>query len=111
MAVVSVSSDGSIVIPKRIRDRLSLESGSKISVDIVENKVILNPVESLADKKGSLRNIFIKETAKELIEESRTGDKKHEKILEKAVCKTHFQQLKISMLCLFLVFFDESDYF
>ena len=87
MAVVSVDSKGSIVIPKKIRDMLSIGAGSKISVDVVEDKVILNPVESLVDKKGSLRNIFRKETARELIEESRTIDKKREKILEKAVCK------------------------
>ena len=85
MGVVFVDSQGSIVIPEKIRKMFGIHSGSRMEVTVSEEKIVLEPMESLIDKRGSLKNIFRKEIAMGLINESRLIDKKHEKILESGV--------------------------
>jgi len=87
MGVVFVDSQGGIVIPEKIRKMFGIHSGSKMEVLVSEEKIVLEPVESLIDKRGALRDIFRKETTRELIKESRLIDKKHEKILESLGCE------------------------
>lgn len=41
---VVLSSKGQVVLPKEIRDKLGLEKGSVIRVEIVDGKVIIEPV-------------------------------------------------------------------
>ncbi len=42
--VVTISSKGQLVIPKKIRQELDLQSGAKVNVELVGNEIILRPV-------------------------------------------------------------------
>ncbi|BAF58544.1 MAG: AbrB/MazE/SpoVT family DNA-binding domain-containing protein [Pelotomaculum sp.] len=60
MEVVRLSSKGQLVLPKNIRDRLSLKQGLELKVELIGGKIVLEPVcqEARADWRcwrGSLR--------------------------------------------------------
>jgi AbrB family looped-hinge helix DNA binding protein len=42
--VAKPSSKGQLIIPKEIRRSLALESGSQFQVDVVDRKIVLEPV-------------------------------------------------------------------
>ncbi len=42
-AIVALRTEGAVIIPKALRDRLGLRPGDLIQVDVVEGNVILRP--------------------------------------------------------------------
>lgn len=44
MKTVTVSAKGQIALPKEIRDALDVDTGSKLTITIVDDKVVLEPV-------------------------------------------------------------------
>ncbi|HHY38758.1 MAG TPA: AbrB/MazE/SpoVT family DNA-binding domain-containing protein [Clostridia bacterium] len=44
METVTLSSKGQLVLPKSIRDRLSLSPGGRLMVSLVDGKVVLEPI-------------------------------------------------------------------
>lgn len=44
MSVATVSSRGQVVIPREIRERMGLEEGTKVEVEVAEGKIILRPL-------------------------------------------------------------------
>ncbi len=54
MAAVTLSPKFQVVIPKVVRDRLSLTPGDKIEVIQINERIELVPVQSIRDLKGFL---------------------------------------------------------
>ncbi len=50
MEIVRVDSRGRIAIPKHIRRALGIEEGSLLKLEVVNGKIVLEPLESVADK-------------------------------------------------------------
>ncbi len=50
MYVVQIDSKGRIVIPKEIRERLGLTSGKRLKIVYTNGKIVLEPIESVAEK-------------------------------------------------------------
>lgn len=44
VAVITLSTKGQIVIPKRIREALKLQAGTRLSVELEGEKVVLKPL-------------------------------------------------------------------
>lgn len=44
MQVISLSSKGQLVLPKGIREQLALKPGDRLRVELVGNRIILEPV-------------------------------------------------------------------
>lgn len=51
MATVTVSSRGQIVLPKRIRDELSIHEGDRVEVRREGNRIVLDPAARHAKEK------------------------------------------------------------
>lgn len=44
MEIVTLSSKGQLVLPKSVRERLSLSPGRRLMVSLIDGKVVLEPV-------------------------------------------------------------------
>lgn len=44
MEIARLSSKGQLVLPKNIRDKLALQRGGELKIELVEGKIILEPV-------------------------------------------------------------------
>jgi len=69
-----ISKKGQITIPKSIREKLGLESGKKISFDVIGKEVILypeieNPLEELKQLREEIK--FDEEEIQDMIESSK----------------------------------------
>lgn len=51
MEIVRLSSKGQLVLPKIVRERLALEQGQELNVELKGNKIILEPVRQKTGKK------------------------------------------------------------
>lgn len=79
MNITKLSSKCQITIPKHVRDKLNLKSGNKIIMEIVEDAVLIRPLEKPSESvrgigwmaKGRLENINVAEPLKKM----RAGDK------------------------------------
>lgn len=81
MTETKVSSRGQIVIPKRVRDRLNLKSGSKLEVKAEDKKIILKPV----PKKELEMFSASEEKVERVLEESKKLEKERERKLLEAI--------------------------
>jgi AbrB family looped-hinge helix DNA binding protein len=57
MDAVSVSPKFQVVIPKKIREMLRIRSGQKMQVLAYNNRVVLIPVRSIKEARGSLKGM------------------------------------------------------
>ncbi|MBP7949267.1 MAG: AbrB/MazE/SpoVT family DNA-binding domain-containing protein [Verrucomicrobiales bacterium] len=57
MATVTVSPKFQIVIPKDIRNGLSLEPGDKVEIVQLEGRIELVPIRSISHLEGFLKNV------------------------------------------------------
>ena len=73
MVVAKVLPKGQITIPKRIRERLGIKEGDVISLEEVEDGVLLRKGKTLFDVAGSIE-IEGDVSLKALIEEAREGE-------------------------------------
>ncbi|RLA85443.1 MAG: AbrB family transcriptional regulator, partial [Deltaproteobacteria bacterium] len=73
MVLAKVLPKGQITIPKRIRERLGIKEGDVISLEEVEDGVLLRKGRTLFDVAGSIE-IEGDVSLKALIEEAREGE-------------------------------------
>jgi len=79
MSITKISSKGQITIPKEVRDKLELEPGDRVSVEVAERAAVIRPLkrpsESLRgigkEAKIRLGNV----SATELLEKMRMEDR------------------------------------
>jgi AbrB family looped-hinge helix DNA binding protein len=57
MDAVTVSPEFQIVIPRRIREAMSLHAGRKVQLVLYENRVVMIPIESPQQARGFLAGI------------------------------------------------------
>ncbi|MGB9903784.1 MAG: AbrB/MazE/SpoVT family DNA-binding domain-containing protein [Desulfotomaculales bacterium] len=80
MQIVNLSTKGQIVIPKKIRDALGVQSGARFGIELADGKIILKPVKEYAaddlfgkfkglDLLGDLSENRAKELKKETVRE------------------------------------------
>lgn len=81
MTETKVSSRGQVVIPKRVRDRLNLKSGSKLEVKAEDKKIILNPIPKRELEMFSASE----EKVEKVLEESKKLEKERERKLLEAI--------------------------
>jgi len=72
--VVSVTKKGQATIPKKLRKKYGIKD--KVLIEESEKGIILKPLPSPNEDFGSLKTIFKGKTARELIEEARTEERK-----------------------------------
>ena len=62
MTTVTISQKFRAVIPNDIREQLHLCSGQKLQVIRYENRVVMIPERRIADMRGFLRGMFVRES-------------------------------------------------
>lgn len=77
MHIVNLSTKGQIVIPKKIRDTLGVQSGARFRIELADGKIILKPVKEYVadDLFGKFKDLDLlgdlsKNRAKELKKET-----------------------------------------
>lgn len=85
---VKLSSKGQLVLPKHIRQELQLKPGAEFKVDIVDGKIILQPVlkqEELQQILTQLRQIVHGTSLRGELETERQQEKNREQQLEQSL--------------------------
>jgi len=85
--VVSVTKKGQATIPKRLRKKYGIKD--KVIVEESEYGVLLKPLPSPSDERGSLKEIFKGKTARQLLDEARKEEFAADKELELRARKVH----------------------
>jgi AbrB family looped-hinge helix DNA binding protein len=85
---VKLSSKGQLVLPKHVRQELQLQSGAEFEVEIVDGKIVLQPVlkqEELQNILARLRKIVQGADLRAELEAERQEEKKREQKLEQSL--------------------------
>lgn len=77
--IVSVTKKGQATIPKKLRERHKI--GKRVLVIDTEQGVLLRPVPSPLEEKGSIKKFFRDTTSGQLIREARSEEGKRDKRL------------------------------
>ena len=85
--VVSVTKKGQATIPKRLREKYGIKD--KVIVEESEFGVLLKPLPSPSDERGSLKEFFKGKTARQLLKEARKEEIAEDKELERRARKVH----------------------
>jgi AbrB family looped-hinge helix DNA binding protein len=81
-SIVTVTKKGQATIPKKLRERHKI--GKKVLVIDTEDGVLLRPIPSPLDEKGSIKKFFCDTTSGRLIKEARSEEGKRDKRLFRA---------------------------
>ena len=74
MAEVVITRKGQITIPAKIRKKLKLVEGSRVSIRLEGNRIIIEPVISIFDLAGSGSKEANPEELKEMLDRMRSED-------------------------------------
>jgi len=85
--VVSVTKKGQATIPKRLRQKYGIKN--KVVFEENECGIVLKPVPSPSQERGSLKAYFKGKTARQLLEEARKEEYAEDRELEKHARKIH----------------------
>ena len=80
--VVTVTKKGQATIPKKLRERHNI--GKKVLVIDTEEGVLLRPIPSPIDEKGSIKKFFRGTTSDQMIREARSEEGRRDKRLLRA---------------------------
>lgn len=58
MAIIGLTPNGQITIPRSIMKMLDLQAGSNIAIEIVNNSVIIKKIEDTPMKSGESHSVF-----------------------------------------------------
>ena len=85
--VISVTKKGQATIPKKLRDKYGIKN--KVIFEENECGIVLKPVPSPSQDRGSLKAYFKEKTARQLIEEARKEQYEEDRKLELRARKVH----------------------
>ena len=85
--VVSVTKKGQATIPKRLRKKYGIKN--KVVFEENECGIVLKPLPSPSDERGSLKEVFKGKTARQLLEEARKKEFAEEKEHERRARTVH----------------------
>ena len=85
--VVSVTKKGQATIPKRLRKKYGIKN--KVVFEENECGIVLKPLPSPSDERGSLKEIFKGKTARQLLQEAREEEFAESKELGRRARKVH----------------------
>ena len=85
--VVSVTKKGQATIPKKLRDKYGIKD--KVVFEENECGIVLRPVPLPSQERGSLKELFKGQTARQLLEEARKEEYEEERKLEQNARKLH----------------------
>ena len=85
--VSTITKKGQATIPKRLRQKYGLKD--KVMFEENECGLLLKPLPSPSDERGSLKEFFKGKTARQLLEEARKEEFAEEKELERRARKLH----------------------
>jgi len=77
--IVSITSKGQATIPKELREKYGMKD--KAIVVETDEGILLKPLPTPSQERGSLRHLLKDETARELVQESRLRDAERDKRL------------------------------
>ena len=79
--VVSVTKKGQATIPKRLREKYGIKD--KVIIEENECGIVLKPLPSPSDERGSLKEFFKGKTARQLLQEARKEELAEDKERER----------------------------
>ena len=85
--VVSVTKKGQATIPKRLREKYGIKN--KVIFEENECGIVLKPVPTPSQERGSLKELFKGKTSRQLVEEARREEFAQDKELERHARKLH----------------------
>ncbi len=85
--VVSVTKKGQATIPKRLRVKYGIKN--KVIFEENECGIVLKPVPTPSQERGSLKELFKGKTSRQLVEEARREEFAQDKELERHARKLH----------------------
>ena len=85
--VVSVTKKGQATIPKRLRKKYGIKN--KVIFEENECGIVLKPLPSPSDERGSLKEVFKGKTARQLLDEARKEEVAEDKEHERHARKVH----------------------
>jgi AbrB family looped-hinge helix DNA binding protein len=85
--VSSVTKKGQATIPKRLRQKYGIKD--KVIFEENECGIVLKPIPSPSEMRGSLKNYFKGKTARQLLDEARKEEIAEDKKLEQRFRKIH----------------------
>ena len=85
--VVSVTKKGQATIPKRLRKKYGIKN--KVIFEENECGIVLKPLPSPSDERGSLKEFFKGKTARQLLQEARKEELAEDKERERRARKVH----------------------
>ena len=85
--VVSVTKKGQATIPMRLRKKYGIKN--KVIFEENECGIVLKPLPSPSDERGSLKEFFKGKTARQLLDEARKEEFAQEKEFERRARKVH----------------------
>ena len=85
--VVSVTKKGQATIPKRLRKKYGIKN--KVIFEENECGIVLKPLPSPSDERGSLKEVFKGKTARQLLDEARKEEVAEDKEHERRARKVH----------------------
>jgi antitoxin PrlF len=85
--VSSVTKKGQATIPKRLRQKYGIKN--KVIFEENECGIVLKPIPTPSDERGSLKEFFKGKTARQLLQEARKEEVAEDKELERRARKVH----------------------
>ena len=85
--VVSVTKKGQATIPKRLRKKYGIKN--KVVFEENECGIVLKPLPSPSDERGSLKEVFKGKTARQLLDEARKEEVAEDMEHERHARKVH----------------------